>query len=168
MKHVRISWIVATFLGLVMTSCAPAVSGTTPTQPIVVGDDMVSVRRGNVVYLRLEYALDDFDMESRDVRPVLWVPSGYASETGDVSSDFALRDVRVAEGWQVELHQMRADRRSVAGAPFESDRVEYELSALLRVSIPDGIVPGPYRVRGTLQARGGAAVSVSIRLDVQP
>ncbi|MFO7547013.1 MAG: hypothetical protein R6W77_16090 [Trueperaceae bacterium] len=168
MKPARISWIVASLLALVMTACAPAVSGATPTRPIVVADDMVSVRRGAVVYLRLEYELDEFDMMPRDVRPVLWVPSGYASETGDVSSDFALRDVRAAEGWQVELHQMRADRRSVAGAPFESDSVEYTVSALLRVTIPDGIVPGPYRVRGTLQERGGATVPVSIRLDVQP
>ena len=168
MKHVRISWIVAATLALVLTSCAPTVSGATPTQPIVVADDIVSVQRGTVVYLRLEYALEDFDMAPGDVRPVLWVPSGYASETGDVSSDFALHDVRSAEGWQVELHQMRADRRSVAGAPFESDSVKYTLSALLRVSIPDGIVPGPYRVRGTLQVRGGATVPVTMRLDVRP
>src|SRR5690606_32493652 len=137
--------IVASLLALSMAACAPAVTGATPTRPIVVADGMVPAQRGNVVYLRLEYALTDFDLEPADVRPVLWVPSGYASETGDVSSDFALHDVRVAEGWQVELHQMRADRRSVAGAPFESDSVEYTLSALLRVNIPDGIVPGPYR-----------------------
>lgn len=168
MKLVRISTLLTVALTLLVTSCAPAVSGATPTRPIPVADDEVTVPRGAVVYLRLEYGLEDFDLTLKDVRPVLWVPSGYASETGDVSNDFALRDVRVAVGWEVELHQMRVDRRSVAGAPFESDSVAYTLSALLRVTIPDGIVPGPYRVRGTLQERGGATVPVSIRLEVRP
>lgn len=168
MKLARIPSIVAVTVALLVTACAPAVSGATPTRPIVVGDETVTVQRGTVVYLRLEFGLEDFDLTPRDVRPVLWVPSGYASETGDVSNDFALRDVRAAEGWEVELHQMRVDRRSVAGAPFESDSVEYTVSALLRVTIPDGIVPGPYRVRGTLQERRGSTVPVSIRLEIRP
>jgi len=169
MKQLRTLAVLATVLTWWSAGCAPSAAGTSPSRPVVVTDQEISLQRGTTAYLRLDYALDDLDLTPNDLRPVLWVPSGFAAEAGDVSTDFALRDLRLAPGWDVTLHQVRVERRSVsAGGPYVKDRVDYTVMALLRVIVPDGIVPGPYRIRGTLQERGGGAVPLAIRLDVTP
>ncbi|HRQ11024.1 MAG: hypothetical protein WC972_05320 [Trueperaceae bacterium] len=150
-----------------LSACAPAVAGTTSSAPIAAGASAIPVEQGNTYYLRFDYTLDQFDMKPKDVTVSLWVPSGYASDVGDATNMFALHDVRVAEGWTAELLQVKAERTNVTtSASFGESRVDYRLWAVLKVVVPDGIVPGPYRLRGTLQARSGKTAPVSATLQV--
>lgn len=154
---------------LLLAACAPTTAGRASSSPITVGTEPVPVRQGETVYLRLDYGLDDFDLEPNSLTPALWVPSGYSSEVGEVTTYFALDDVDVAEGWTVELLQAKLERRvTVTSASFNTTSTSRSLWAVLEVSVPDDIVPGVYRVRGTLRARGGGNQPVAFRLDVAP
>jgi len=150
-----------------LSACAPTVAGTTSSAPIAAGSSAIPVEQGTTYYLRFDYSLEQFDMEPRDVVVSLWVPSGYASDVGDASNIFALHDVRLAEGWTAELLQVKAERtRVTTSASFDQSRVDYRLWAVVKVVVPDGIVPGPYRLRATLQARSGKTAPVSATLQV--
>jgi hypothetical protein len=167
----RVHWLAAfAALSLLAAGCAPTTAGTSSSAPLVVGaggDTGAAVQQGNTYYLRFDLSLEQFGLAPRDLQAALWVPSGYASDVGDVTSMFGLNDVRVAENWTVELVQVKAQRSTVTtSASFNQSRVDYSLWAVVKVVVPTGIVPGPYRVRGTLQVRSGTTAPLSATLNI--
>ena len=160
---------VAVTLAVLLSACAPSASGSAANAPLLASAGGLSVRRGETVYVRVDYQLSDFDMRPGDLRPSLWVPSGYDSEVGDVAGQFGLVDVRAADGWGFTLSQMRVERASVRGSgAFDASRTEYKVWAIFRIDAAPGAIPGPYRLRGTLNVRGGGSQSVSLTIEATP
>lgn len=155
-------------VAVALSACAPAAAGTSGGAPAVVAGAPVRVQQGTTYYLRFDLAFADFGLVPRDLDVALWVPSGYASSQGEVTSAFGLHDARVAEGWTVELSQVKVEQRTITSTSFATSREEYSLWAVVKVSVPEGIVPGPYRLRATLQARSGKSVPIAATLDVAP
>lgn len=154
---------------LALAACAPAAVGTTSSNPYPSSAGTATVKRGQTVYLRVDYPLERFGLAPADLRPALWVPSGYSSELGDVTGQFGLTDLRVAEGWQFDLQVMRVERSSERGSgAFDADRTVYTMWAVFEATAPEQAIPGPYRLRGTLQARGGGQQSVALLVDLRP
>lgn len=163
------SLLLTAVLLLGLSACAPAAIGTSSNNPYPATAGTASVKRGETVYLRVDYALGRFDLAPADLRPSLWVPSGYDSEIGDVTGQFALRDVRVADGWQFELLMARVERSSERGSgAFDADRTVYSLWAVYEATAPEQGIPGPYRLRGTLSARGAGEQSVALQVELRP
>lgn len=167
----QVRWLAAlAALLLLAAGCAPTTAGTSSSAPLVVGvggDTGAPVPQGGTYYLRFDLSLEQFGLAPRDLQAALWVPSGYASDVGDVTSMFGLNDIRAAENWTVELVQVKAQRRTVTtSASFNQTRVDYSLWAVVKAVVPSGIVPGPYRVRGTLQVRSGATAPLSATLNI--
>lgn len=160
---------IALLTTLVLGACAPATSGSAANVPLLASAGPLSVKRGSTVYVRVDYQLTDFGMRPADLNASLWVPSGYASDIGDVSTQFGLVDQRVADGWRFTLTQVRAERESVRGSgAFDDARTVYSLYAVYRVDAPDSAIPGPYRLRGTLNARGAGSQSVALTVEATP
>lgn len=156
-------------LSLLVSACAPGATGSTANVPLLASAGGLSVAPGSTIYVRVDYLLTDFGLNPTDLRASLWVPSGYDSEVGDVTTQFGLVDVRVADGWRFSLLQMRAERRSVRGSgAFDASRTAYSLYAVFRVDAAPDAIPGPYRLRGTLNARGGGTQSVMVQVEVVP
>lgn len=153
-------------LGLVLAACAPA-TGRQASQPVVVGAEPIAAEAGETLYVRVDYDHAAFDLKPGDLRPALWVPAGYASERGDVAPYFGLRDLNVGQGWKVTLSRMMVERKSVSNISGSSTTTEHSLWAEVKVEIPEDAIAGQYRVRGTLQARGGRAQTLQFRLDVR-
>lgn len=127
------------------------------------------MKRGDTVYVRVEYPLASFGLEPADLRPAMWVPSGYDSEIGEVTGQFSLTDLRIADGWQLELLYMRAERSSERGSgAFDADRTVYSMWAVFAVTAPEEAIPGPYRLRGTLSTRAGGEQDVSLMVELNP
>ncbi len=146
--------------------CAPAALGGSGSNPFPAAGGVPKVRGGETVYVRLDHALGDLGLEPGDLQPALWVPSGYDSEVGDVTGQFALSADRVPDGWRFGLHLVRVERSSERGSgAFDASRTVYALWSVYEVTAPEGAIPGPYRFRGTLRARGGGEVQV--RFDVE-
>lgn len=161
--------LIAAAAVLLLVSCAPTTAGTGANVPLLVTDGGLTVKRGTSLYVRINYVPTDFAMKPTDLRASLWVPSGYASDIGDVGAQFALVDTRIAEGWGLRLDLMRAERRSVRGSgAFDDPKTEYTLFAVFRVDAPAGAVPGPYRMRGSLTARGYGSQDVAFTVEVTP
>ncbi len=97
----------------------------------------------------------------------MWVPSGYQSEVGDVTSYFGLHDVRGATGWQIELARMRLERSTVTEASSGASSQIRDLWAEIRVVVPEDAIAGIYRVRGEIQARGGQTQPVTFSIEVR-
>lgn len=156
-------------LAVLVSACAPAATGSAANTPLPARAGDLSVKRGETVYVRVDYQLTDFGIKPADLRASLWVPSGYDSEVGDVSTQFGLVDTRIADGWTFTLSQMRAERESTRGSgAFDASRTEYSLWAIFRIDAPPGAIPGPYRLRGTLNARGGGSQSVALTVEARP
>lgn len=154
-------------LAVLLGACAPAASGSSGNTPVVPGPAGVAVEQGGTYYLRFDLDMDQLGLKPRDLQAALWVPSGYASEVGDVTSMFGLHDARVVDGWGTQLLQVKAERSTVTtSVSFNQTRVDYALWAVVKVTVPTGIVPGPYRFRGTLQVRSGATTPLAATLNV--
>lgn len=165
----RLLLSVALLVALLLTACAPAASGSAANVPLLASSGTLTIKRGSTVYVRVDYQLTDFGMRPGDLNAALWVPSGYAAEVGDVSTQFGLVDQRVADGWRFTLTQVRAERESVRGSgAFDANRTVYSLYAVYRVDAPGDAIPGPYRLRGTLNARGAGSQSVSLTVEATP
>ncbi len=146
---------------LSLVACAPGAAGTVGN-PFRIGDDNPSARRGETIVVRVDYTVDQFGIDGRDLRSAMWVAAGTNAEIGDVSGSFHLSDVRVAPGWDLRLLQVRAERRSV------SSGVRYRLWALFEVTTSADSIPGDYRVRATLSASDGGSVPVTFAVTVGP
>ena len=77
------------------------------------------------------------------------------------------RSVQGATGWQIELSRMRLERTTVTNQSFGTTSVLRETWAEIKVVIPEEAIAGVYRVRGTIEARGGASRPVEFRIDVR-
>lgn len=152
--------VISAVVGLVLSACAPGAVGTT-ANPFVASEGGIYVKRGETLVVRVDYTVDQFGIDGRELSAAMWVPAGANAEIGDVSSSFWLSDVRIAQEWDMRLLQVRAERRSVGSG------VRYRLWALYEVSTSASSIPGDYRVRATLNARG-ATVPVSFTIDTRP
>lgn len=162
-------WASAAAALLALAACAPAALGGSASNPFPATGGAPKVSAGSTVYVRLEHSLAELGLQPRDLRPALWVPSGYDSEVGDVTPDFALAAERVPEGWVFRLSVVRVERSSERGSgAFDSPRTVYALWAVYEVSAPADAIPGPYRFRGVLRARGGREVPVRLDVEVVP
>ncbi len=163
----KIAWLIAaTALGVIVTSCAPSVLGGSAGNPYPAVGGTPVVEGGQTIYVRVDHALSDLGLAPPDLRPAMWVPSGYDSELGEVSGQFGFEPERVPDGWDLRLHSVRVERSSQRGSGSSSDsRTVYALWAVYEVTAPRDAIPGPYRLRGALRARGGGEVPV--RLDVE-
>lgn len=150
---------------LLLVACAPATGGQS-SAPVRVGASAVPAKVGQTLYVRVDYSLGDFRLDESDLGATMWVPAGYNSEVGDVSMYFGLRDVQGASGWQIGLSRMRLQRTTVTSQSFGTTSVLRDLWAEVKVVVPDDAIPGVYRVRGTIEARGGATQPVTFRIDV--
>lgn len=160
---------IAVTLAMLVSACAPTASGAAANSPLLASAGGLSVKRGQTVYVRVDYQLADFGLTPADLQASLWVPSGYDSEVGDVSRQFGLIDVSSAQGWNFTLLQMRAERESVRGSgAFDASRTEFKLWAIFRIDAAPDAIPGPYRLRGTLNARGAGSQSVSLTVAATP
>ncbi|HET8986611.1 MAG TPA: hypothetical protein VFN03_12725 [Trueperaceae bacterium] len=156
-------------LALLVSGCAPSATGSAANTPLLASAGDLTVKRGETIYVRVDYQLTDFGLVPGDLRASLWIPSGYDSEVGDVSNQFGLVEPRVADGWQFGLLQMRAERKSVRGSgAFDASRTVYSLWAVYRIDAPLEAIPGPYRLRGALNARGAGSQSVSVTVEATP
>lgn len=144
-----------------LAACAPSAAGSV-ANPFVAAEGGVFVKRGETIVVRVDFAVDQFGIDGRDLPAAMWVPAGANAEIGDVTGGFHMTDVRVAAGWDLRLLQMRAERRSVASG------VRYRLWALFEVRTDSASVPGPYRVRATLEADGGGSAPVAFAVDTRP
>ena len=153
---------------LLLASCAPTTAGSQAGAPIKVGEAPVPVQQGSTVYLRVDYSLAGFGLKFGDLSPPLWIPSGYSSEVGNVEGSFALTDLNAAEGWTVDLAQMKLERTVSVSTSSDSSSTVTALWAVVKIAVPNEIVPGVYRVRGTIQARSGGSQPLALLLDVAP
>ncbi len=153
---------------LLLSSCAPTTAGSQAGSPLRVTGSPVKVQQGSTVYFRVDYSLDAFGLKPRDVTPTLWIPSGYSSEVGDVVGSFSLTDLKVAAGWQVELAQMKIEHSTSVSSSSDTSTTVTALWAVVKVKVPTDIVPGVYRVRGTIQARNGDSQPLALQVDVAP
>ncbi len=167
-SHYRSSTVAALFFvatALLLAACAPA-AGVQSSAPVRVGTSAIPAKVGQTLYVRVDYSLGDFRLDESDLRATMWVPSGYNSEVGDVSMYFGLLDVQGATGWQIGLSRMRLQRTTVTSQSFGTTSVLRDLWAEIKVAVPNDAIPGVYRVRGTIEARGGATQPVTFRIDV--
>lgn len=153
---------------LLLTACAPTTSGSQAGAPISVGGAPVPVQQGATVYLRVDYSLAAFGLKFGDLSPTLWIPSGYSSEVGNVEGSFALTDLNAAPGWEVELAQMKLEHSTSVSTSSDRTSTATALWAVVKVTVPTDIVPGVYRVRGTIQARNGGSQPLALQLEVAP
>lgn len=165
-RSVQTAATLLVLVGLLLAACAPA-AGSQSSVPVRAGSGAVSAEKGQTLFVRIDYTLDEFGVEEDDLRSAMWVPSGYASEIGDVTNYFSLRDVQGATGWQIELSRMRLERTTVTNQSFGTTSVLRETWAEIKVVIPEEAIAGVYRVRGTIEARGGASRPVEFRIDVR-
>src|SRR5690554_3234728 len=165
MNRPRVAPIALLLLAL-LAACAPAAGSS--GRPIDASAGPAPAARGADLLVRVDLSLADFGLTERDLTPSLWVPSGFASEVGDVSAYFGLHDVTLPPGWSIDLSQVKAERRSSTRASTGASSVSYSLWAEVLVRVAEDAIPGVYRVRGTLQARGGATKQIGFRVDVAP
>ena len=155
----------AAVLTLALAACAPATGGQS-SAAVRAGDQPIRVQRGQTVFVRIDYTLDEFGVKEEDLRSAMWVPSGYASETGDVTVYFSLHDVQGASGWQIDLSRFRLKRSTVTNTSFDTTSVVRETWAEIRVMVPEDAIGGVYRVRGSIEARGGKSRPLAFRIEV--
>lgn len=163
-------WVVMMFalVGVVgaLAACAPA-AGSQGSTAIRAGRTPVVAAGGQTLFVRVDYALEDFGLRVGDLTPALWVPSGYASARGDVTPNFALNNVQGATGWNITLSQMKIERITQQAVSFGTENTFYELWAEVRVIIPENPIPGVYRVRGTIQARGAGNQPMQFSVEIK-
>jgi hypothetical protein len=151
----------------VLSSCAPAALGSSASNPYPAAGGVPQLSEGETIYVRVDHALADLDLAPRDLQPSLWVPSGYDSEVGDLTGQFALAADRVPEGWTFRLHMVRVERSSERGSGASDDsRAVYAMWAVYEVTAPAEAIPGPYRFRGTLRARGAGEAPVTVNVEL--
>lgn len=168
MRKLALTFAVAALLGA-LSACAPSALGGSATNPFPAAGGTPTLRAGETIFVRLDHSLNDLGIAPRDLRPALWVPSGYDSEVGDVTSQFGLAPDRVPDGWTFDLRMARVERSSERGSgASDASRTVYALWGVYEVTAPEGAIPGPYRLRGGLRARGGNEVPVRIDVEVLP
>lgn len=150
-----------------LAACAPS-AGRGGGQPVKAGADPIPAHPGETLTVRVDYDFSDFSLTPGDLSPTLWIPSGFASEAGDVTGTFALRDVRLAEEWSVSLVRMRVERKEETNLSGTSKTTVHSLWAEVRVSVPENAISGTYRIRGNLVPRTGRPAQLQFRLDVRP
>lgn len=159
LSYHRSATVVSLAALLLLSACAP-VAGQSGA-PLNVDAGPVAVTAGQTVFVRVDTSLAAFGLKPNDVTPALWVPSSYDADKGNVGAYFGLNDVQVAAGWQAKLSEVTLERSSRSGS------TTYSMWAVIRLSVPDDAIAGVYRVRGTLQARGGATQPVAFQVSVQ-
>lgn len=164
----KIAWpFAAALTALLLSSCAPSVLGGSANNPFPAAGGVPHVSGGQTIYLRADHSLADFGLEPSALEPALWVPSGYSSELGDVTGQFGFTADRVPDGWGFRLQAVRVERSAQSGSGSSAaGRTVYALWAVYEVTAPTDGIPGPYRFRGALRARGGGEVPVRLSVEL--
>lgn|SRR5690606_13198171 len=164
----KFSWLLAAIaIGLLVPACAPSALGGSSSNPFPAVGGTPIVSDGQTVFVRLDHSLNELGLQPTGLRPAMWVPSGYASELGDLTGQFSFVPDTIPEGWGFRLHSVRVERSSQSGSGSSDEgRTVYALWAVYEVAAPEDGIPGPYRFRGTLRARGGGEVSVRLNVEL--
>lgn len=164
----KITWLLAAAtLGILVTACAPSALGGSANNPFPAVGGTPVVSDGQTVFVRVDHSLDELGLQPSSLQPAMWVPSGYASELGDLTGQFSFVPENIPEGWGFRLHSVRVERSSQSGSGSSQDgRTVYALWAVYEITAPDDGIPGPYRFRGALRARGGGEVQVRLNAEL--
>lgn len=140
-----------------LAACAPAAVGASPSSAFDLAAGSIRVGPSAPFYVQTGWSFGSFAIKPKDLSASLWVPTGVDSEGAIVTTSFSLRNLQVPEGWGLELVQVKAERRAVAGRrTFDESTTEQSLTALFRVTPKPDAVAGPYSLRGdAVYRRGG-------------
>lgn len=150
---------------LLLAACAPTTEGASSSNPFPIEASSIRVGPSAPFYVEASWPFASFDIDPDDLSSGLWVPTGVNSEGAVITTAFSLEDLSVAEGWRLELLQVKANRRTVAGGrSFDPNTQEQHVTVLFRVTPKPDAVAGPYHLRGDLDYRRGEAQP--FRIDV--
>lgn len=155
-------------LVLLLAACAPATSGSSVRDALpVTSGQQLEVERGEELFLRLDLGLNDFDLEPGDLSGAFWIPAGVHGESANLSTRFSLQAVRVPIRWQLELAEVRAERKRRTQYGKETGEISYSILPVLRLQVPDGAELGVSTVRAELVSRGGGKVNLTFPIRVR-
>jgi hypothetical protein len=164
MKYLRF----ALPLALLLAACAPAVSGSSVRDALVVrGGETVELERGREYFLRLDFTLADFGIQPSSLSGSFWIPAGVNEESASLSTRFAMRQPRVPFGWMLELADVRGYRTTETRYGRETGEVSYRISPVLHLRIPEDAELGVSTLRAEMAMRGGTPRNVELQVRVR-
>lgn len=138
-------------LGGLLAGCAPTAMGTAPTNPFPITSQDIATTPGGQLYVKIDYTFADFGIDPTKMTGMLWVPSGYNSDTAVVTSRFDLTDVQVPEGWQMTVAQVQATRVNMAPLrSIDKGSTEYSLMIVLEIHAKPEAVAGQYHLSASM------------------
>lgn len=153
---------------LLLAACAPTINGSSARDPMLVDDSQqVVMEQGSEKFLRIDYSLEDFGLRPTDLSGAFWIPEGVDEESANMTTRFALRDVRVPAGWNLELADIRAHRVTETRYGRETGEVSLRISPVLRLHVPPDADLGESTVRGELFSRDGDSQAIEIPVRVR-
>ncbi len=143
---------------LLLAACAPGAVGSSASTAFKISDPSIRVGASAPFFVQADWSFANFDIRDGDLSSSLWVPTGVNSEGAVITTSFSLTKLALPDGWGVELVQVKANRRSVAGRrTFDKGSTEQTVTALFRVTPKPSAVAGPYSLGGELDYRRGQA-----------
>lgn len=166
MRPLRRLWPLL-LLGALLAGCAPAALGTSPTNPFPIASQDIATTPGGTLYVKIPYTFADFSIDPTKLTGMLWVPSGYNSETAVVTSRFDLSGVQVPQGWRLTVAQVQATRVHVAPArTIDYGSTQYTLLAVLEITAKPEAVSGLYHLHASLTyQKQSQAIDVNLRVS---
>lgn len=162
----RLSFVLC--LLLLISACAPTIRGASVRDPMVIeAGRQLEREQGSESYLRIDYSLEDFDLRPSDLSGAFWIPEGVDEESANLTTRFALRDVRVPAGWELELADIRAHRVTETRYGRETGTVTVRISPVLRLLVPSDAALGESTVRAELFSRDGGSRRIDIPVRVR-
>jgi hypothetical protein len=153
---------------VLLWACAPTVEGGSARDPLRIDEgSQVEADQGSEQFLGLDYALEDFGLERADLGGSFWIPAGVNEESANLSSRFALQQVRVPAGWSLELAEVRAHRTVETRYGRETGVISYRILPVLRVQVPSDARLGVTTLRAELLTRGGDSRPLEIPVRVR-
>jgi hypothetical protein len=152
-------------LGALLAGCAPAALGTSPTNPFPIASQDIATTPGGRLYVKIPYTFADFGIDPTKLTGMLWVPSGYNSETAVVTSTFSLTNVQVPEGWRMTVAQVQATRVHLAPLrSIDKGSTQYSLMVVLEIHAKPEAVSGPYHLSASMSYK---TTSKAIHVDLR-
>ena len=153
---------------LPLSACAPSVRGASAGDPVVVENaQQVVMQQGSEMFLRIDYSPEDFGLRRSDLSGAFWIPEGVDEESANMSTRFALEEVRVPAGWELELADIRAYRTTETRYGRETGEVTLTISPVLRLYVPLDADLGESTVRAELDSREGDSQEIEIPVRVR-
>ncbi|HEX7002617.1 MAG TPA: hypothetical protein VF168_00310 [Trueperaceae bacterium] len=151
-----------------LSACAPSIRGGSAGDPILAENaQQVVMEQGSEKFLRLDYTLEDFGLRRSDIAGAFWIPEGVDEESANMSTRFALTDVIVPAGWELELVDIRAYRTIETRYGRDTGEVTLRISPVLRLYVPADADLGESTVRAELDSRDGEALEIELPVRVR-